>query len=325
MQRLGEIAMESNMPPSLATPTRGLVVLRRAVATTHAARIRAPLARVCCHESSTRGSATLQVTAILPYYNSSSTIERALASIAGQSSPPAEIIVIDDASPGDGESAALDDIAAKWPATAPPLRIVHRDVNNGPATARNYGWELARTEWIAFCDADDVWHPDKLALQGRVADGADLLLAPRVSGPASLPGRVDRPIGSRRLTRWQLLAWNRVVTSSVVLRRDLPVRFTEGRSHSEDYELWLRIVLAGRVAREVPFPLVATQIEVADGQGLSSNLPAMIAGEYETYRLVRRDGLLGPVGHALARAGCALRTAVRPLIRRVLHRRSGAA
>lgn len=98
------------------------------------------------------------VSVVIPAFNRSATIGRALASVRAQTFPDFEIVVVDDASVDDtvAACAAFEDSR---------LRIVRRDVNGGAAAARNTGILESTADLIAFLDSDDSWLPDKLARQ----------------------------------------------------------------------------------------------------------------------------------------------------------------
>jgi glycosyltransferase involved in cell wall biosynthesis len=98
----------------------------------------------------------LDISCIVPVYNGERFLAEALDSILVQSHPPFEIIVIDDGST-DGTPGVVANYGER-------VRY-ERQENAGPASARNAGLDLARGELIAFHDADDLWHPEKLALQ----------------------------------------------------------------------------------------------------------------------------------------------------------------
>ena len=103
------------------------------------------------------------VSVVIPTYNARSTIERALQSVANQSLNAIEVIVIDDASTDD-----TINIVSEFSATSKiAIRILRSDQNAGPGSARNRGWDSSTGEFIAFLDADDVWHPQKLEIQVR--------------------------------------------------------------------------------------------------------------------------------------------------------------
>ena len=98
------------------------------------------------------------VSVIIPYYHDTETIERALVSVADQSFADFEIIIVDDYS-----SQVLGDFHV--PGCTAPLRVIRHDENKGVAAARNTGILSSAGRWVAFLDADDVWHADKLARQ----------------------------------------------------------------------------------------------------------------------------------------------------------------
>jgi glycosyltransferase involved in cell wall biosynthesis len=112
------------------------------------------------------------VSVVVPAYNAAATLARALDSIAAQTRPPAEVIVVDDAS-GDA-TAAIAEAHVLRPA------IVRHAANRGGAAALQSGLEAARHDWVAFLDADDEWLPRKLELQA-----AALVVEPDASVVAS--------------------------------------------------------------------------------------------------------------------------------------------
>lgn len=96
------------------------------------------------------------ISCIVPVFNGERYLREALESIFQQTHRPLEVIVADDGSTD--ETAA---IAAGYDEPAMYLRQSH----TGPAAARNLGLSAARGEFVAFLDADDLWHPEKLARQ----------------------------------------------------------------------------------------------------------------------------------------------------------------
>ena len=105
------------------------------------------------------------ISVIIPVFNGQVYITDALTSVAAQSAHDLEIIVVDDGSTdstakvvrafGDGR-----------------VRYVHQR-QSGAATARNHGVDLARSQLLAFLDADDVWTVEKLDKQVVSLDRAD--------------------------------------------------------------------------------------------------------------------------------------------------------
>src|ERR1700678_2525334 len=100
-------------------------------------------------------SEVLPITLVIPAYKAEADIRAALESVRMQSRLPAEIIVVDDASPD--RTAA---VAERCGAT-----VIRLPRNLGPSAARNAGAAAARQPWLAFLDSDDVWLGGKMAAQ----------------------------------------------------------------------------------------------------------------------------------------------------------------
>lgn len=96
------------------------------------------------------------VSVIIPVYNAGKYVAEAIDSMLAQG-VPVEIIAVDDASTDDSLS-----ILASY---GKRIQVVTRAENGGIGAARNDGVRLARGEYIAFLDADDIWMPGKLAAQ----------------------------------------------------------------------------------------------------------------------------------------------------------------
>jgi len=95
------------------------------------------------------------VSVIIPAYNAEKYLAETLESALAQTLQEIEIIVIDD-----GSKDGTAQIAQKFPT----VRYVYQ-ANAGVSSARNHAASLAKGEFIAFLDSDDLWHPDKLRQQ----------------------------------------------------------------------------------------------------------------------------------------------------------------
>ncbi|MCA9388845.1 glycosyltransferase [Candidatus Berkelbacteria bacterium] len=100
----------------------------------------------------------MQISVIIPVFNSAETIAKALESVVKQTMQPAEIIVVDDGST-DQTARIVKSFQAKI-----PIRY-HYQSNKRQAAARNLGASQAKGDWLAFLDSDDIWLPNKLAVQ----------------------------------------------------------------------------------------------------------------------------------------------------------------
>jgi glycosyltransferase involved in cell wall biosynthesis len=101
------------------------------------------------------------ISVIIPAYNAESFITETLNSVLTQSYRDLEVIVIDD-----GSTDRTAKIVEKIARGDTRVRLVFQQ-NAGVAAARNAGIKVARGEWFAFLDADDIWHPHKLEKQLR--------------------------------------------------------------------------------------------------------------------------------------------------------------
>lgn len=94
------------------------------------------------------------VSVVVPVYNGERYLGATLESIFDQDYEPLEVIVVDDGS-SDGSAAVAQSLSVRYV----------RQENAGPCAARNAGAELAQGELISFCDADDLWLPEKVTKQ----------------------------------------------------------------------------------------------------------------------------------------------------------------
>lgn len=184
----------------------------------------------------------IPVSVVIPCYRCADTLRLVIKSVLDQTVQPAEILLIDDAS-GDGTKGLMNEIAAEHPSL---IRALSLEKNSGPGIARNEGWNKATQPWIAFLDADDVWHPQKLEIQWSwLQEHPEVILCGHTSAlleESYLP--ITHSPQSVKLSPAQMLISNRLPTRSVMLCKDLPFRF-QGKSVTEDYLLWLQVVLSG--------------------------------------------------------------------------------
>lgn len=102
-----------------------------------------------------------RVSVVIPTHNRAQHIARAIDSVIAQTGADCEIIVVDD-----GSRDATGDVIRPY---GDRLRYVRQD-NAGPSAARNRGWRMARHDWLAFLDSDDLWKPGKLQRQMELVE-----------------------------------------------------------------------------------------------------------------------------------------------------------
>ena len=108
-----------------------------------------------------------KISVIMPVYNAGRYLRGAIDSVLAQTFRDFELILVDDGAT-DGSGAVCDEYAAK----DARVRVKHGR-NGGICASRNAGMDLARGEWLAFCDHDDCMEPDLLEQALRAAGGAD--------------------------------------------------------------------------------------------------------------------------------------------------------
>ena len=112
------------------------------------------------------------VSVVVPAFNAARTILETLHSVSQQSYRNLEVTVVND-----GSTDETADIVRNYSRADPRVRMLSKP-NGGVASARNEGIKASRSEFIAFIDADDLWHPTKIAKQLNVllAGGPDMAL-----------------------------------------------------------------------------------------------------------------------------------------------------
>lgn len=248
-----------------------------------------------------QGSASPLVSVIMPAYNTACYIREAINSVLDQDYPRKELIVIDDGST-DGTLDVLRSYGDR-------ITLLQQR-NQGSAVARNAGLEVARGEFIAFLDSDDIWLPGKLRLQvdhlqrhpeiGMVYSGW-AVWKPRADGEFRLPaieGGEDAPSIVPDRSGWlynRLLFSSILHTITVVARRDLIARvgnFEPELKRGQDYDYWIR---ASRLTQIHKLDRVLALYRV-HGNGCVKKWPHLNYEKLVVQRALQCWGLQGPDG-----------------------------
>jgi len=237
------------------------------------------------------------VSVIIPCYRCSATIERALYSVLFQTMVPSEIILVEDYSDDGGRTlSALHQLREQHGGEAGPIEVIALERNQGPAAARNVGWDVAQQPYVAFLDADDAWHPDKIVIQYTwmnqrpevaLSFHRSVCLHPHQPSPELVDEMCCKSISSKRL-----LLSNIIATRSVMVKRNVPYRFEIDKRYGEDYHLWLRIILNGYSVWYLDMPLCYSYESDSNSNNLSADLWRMEKGELDVYIRLFRDNLI---------------------------------
>lgn len=224
------------------------------------------------------------VSVIMAARNAEGTIEEAIQSVAVQTYHNWELIVIDDGSQ-DGTCSKIKRMAKK----EPRIRFKRNGTNLGVSRTRNRGVSIAKGDWIAFLDSDDIWKPDKLEKQVnliREREDADLVYTG--SGfldrlGETIPYRQQVP---ERITYRQLLKQNIISCSSVLIRRELILKYPMPCDvMHEDYAVWLMVLKHGGHAYGIQEPLLIYRLSADSKSGNKAKSAEM------TWRVYRFTGL----------------------------------
>ena len=202
--------------------------------------------------SSTVEQAQPLVSIIMPCYNMESFLRRTIASVQAQTYPCWELLVTDDGSTDDSRR-ILTDLAKEDPRIK-PLYLPH---NGGIAAARNAGLERASGRYRAFLDSDDLWMPEKLAVQLRFMREHNAAFTytayERVTEDLTLLNTKQVPA---QLSYRDLLKKNEIGCLSVMIDRDKVGDFSMPHRKHEDYATWLSILrTTGLTAYGIQDPL----------------------------------------------------------------------
>lgn len=224
---------------------------------------------------------SIVVSIIVPNYNGIKTLPDIFHSVFAQTFKEWELIIVDDGS--------IDQsiyLIKQYIQNDERIKLIQMINNVGPAKARNKGIQEARGKYIAFLDADDMWHPQKLEIVLITMEKYNLDI---LGHGFHLNRNFEKIFDTTNLqqslmqkTFWNLLLKNFAVTPSVVVNRESCLLFDESMRYMEDHELWLRMSLFNKVYF-LDLPLVVLGRKPLSIGGLSANKIAMRTGEIKMY------------------------------------------
>jgi teichuronic acid biosynthesis glycosyltransferase TuaG len=250
-----------------------------------------------CHPVS-EPAMSCSVSVIIPTYNSSGTLKRALDSVYGQSLLPREIIVVDDGS-DDWEESRL--IVASCPDSI-AIRLIRMDRNQGPSAARNTGILASPCRYLAFLDSDCVWHKDKIETQYGLMTHHSLDFSVHgyvedMNYPKADSGGVQdmSPPALSSLSSWSFLYRNHMPTTAMVLRQEMPLFDTSFR-RNEDWKCFMELLSKQGCAGVYFKRALAGGFKGGIGvSGLSQDVKAMHASRILALRKLRNEGNISTV------------------------------
>lgn len=225
------------------------------------------------------------IAVVIPAHNAERFIAETLTAVLSQTRPPDEVIVVDDGS----TDSTLDELQRFRHET----RVITQP-NRGAGGAYTRGFSAASSDYVARCDADDLWEPTKLARQAdSLAEhpGIDVAFAGAVNFGAvdfeAWEGHWDPPpdqglLDPRRFAR-HMYRTDCVCASTAIVRRRLFERLGGFVTHHpcEDYDYWLRALKAGASFFYDSAALVRYR---RHSQSVTSDLLRMYRGTYQVHK-----------------------------------------
>jgi len=232
---------------------------------------------------------------VMPCYNAAATLAETIESLFAQTFEDWELICVDD-----GSTDGTQKMLSRYAQANPQVRWT-TNRGKGPSSARNYGaLTLTKGDIVAFCDADDIWCPRKLAELDHAfaVSDADILFG-QIGFFEGRPERLSTTstVPTAQVTIAMLLGENPVCTlSNVSIRRSRLLAhggFDPSVVHNEDLEWLVRLCGQGAIIRGVQSLQVLYR---ANPTGLSSDLAAMAEGRQQAIETAARFGVLPPKG-----------------------------
>lgn len=230
---------------------------------------------------------------VIPAYNCEKTIYDSLESVISQSRMDLieEIIVIDDGSIDNTNSIIEEYIKDHKEIN---INLLYQD-NAGVSKARNRGIRMAKAEWIALLDADDVWMTDKLKKQKAEIDRHPDMVFLGASYPLKIYNHIFYK-GVHKLSAKQLCYRNVPSTPSIIFKRDIGIElglFDECMRYGEDINFFQKFLL-----KDSYYVLADDLVKISTGKnffaesGLSSNLKEMHKGRDRNTVAMCEQGLI---------------------------------
>lgn len=222
------------------------------------------------------------ITVIMPAYNAAKTIRESVNSVIAQTVKDWELIVIDDGST-DNTVAVLTELAD----CDSRIRFFQNEKNRGVSYTRNRAITLAKGEWIAFLDSDDIWQPQKLEKQlTLVKKHPEMVVCYTASSFIDESGNPFKYVmqAVERLDYKTLLHKNIMSCSSVMIRSSVMknIKMPSDNMH-EDYYVWLTVLKKHKIAYGVNEPLLIYRL---CANSKSSNRIKSAKMLFNTYRAV---------------------------------------
>ena len=189
-----------------------------------------------------QGSTAPVISVVMPLFNAEQYVASSIESVRCQTFREWELLILDDGSE-DGSA----QIAEQYAREDGRIRVFRNERNRGVAYTRNRAMEMARGEWIALLDCDDLWREEKLERQlAKASERCAELVYASYTLFRKESGKRKNYIVPESVTYDSMLRENVIGCSTVLVRRELMKEHHFRPDYDlEDYALWLELLRNG--------------------------------------------------------------------------------
>jgi len=189
------------------------------------------------------------ISVVVPTHNRAALLKETILSILNQTFNNFELIIVSDGS-NDGTNEMVSKIKDAR------VRLITQDKSGQPAKPRNTGIKLAKGKYVALCDDDDLWEPNKLEIQIKNMEDNTYVDMCYTNGRVLKDGIIQEGVLNRRKVFHnhfrELLYGNFIPNSSVLIKKVIfdkvgLINVSDIFRGIEDYEFWLRLSYQGKL------------------------------------------------------------------------------
>ena len=185
---------------------------------------------------------TTSVGVIIPTFDRPHETIRAIESVIAQTYKVTEILVIDDGS-SESNFLTLKSLLGKK-----PVQLIRIEPSRHPGVARETAFRYLNSDWIAFLDSDDYWHPNKISIQLELArkTSSEAICSNAVIFNPNSGETYSSNYKSGYISRKKLIKNNLIINSSAMVTRRIleksgGIESRYSMRGAEDYVTWLRV------------------------------------------------------------------------------------
>jgi len=201
------------------------------------------------------------ISVIVTTFNRADLIGKTINSILKQSYSKIELLIVDD-----GSTDNTKEIIKNYNDSR--IKYIETENWGGPARPRNIGLKYSKGEFIAFCDDDDLWVPNKLEKQLKYFKTNEIIaIGSEVINFGNLKYIYNKPLRTRKkkitiLTHKDLLLGESVALSSLIVKKN-KIRFSEDYNlvFVEDWDYQIKLTKAGKNIIKIPDKLINYRIQ----------------------------------------------------------------